>query len=116
MKLMWVLLLSLFTFGCGYGSNYNGGMGGGGATPQISQLVPGSANAGDPGFVLTVNGSGFATNAVIYWNAMPLTTMYATNQQVTANIPAANIANPGMVPVYVRSSGRNSNTMNFTVN
>ena len=115
MKLTCVLLLAIFTLGCGYGSNYNGGMMGG-AAPTITQLVPNSANAGDPGFTLTVNGSGFGTMSVVYWNATAHTAMYVTAKQLTVNISAGEIASPGMVPVYVHSNGQNSNTMNFTVN
>jgi hypothetical protein len=121
-KLIFVLLVTLSTFACGgYGSNSGSGNMGG-ATPQISQLMPNTANAGDPAFTLTVNGSGFATSSVVYFNGVTKPTTYATGSQLTAAIAAADIANAGTIPVYVRTSGgqygngTNSNTMNFTVN
>jgi hypothetical protein len=115
MKITCVLLLTLLAAGCGYGSNYNSGMMGG-TVPSVTQLVPNSATAPGMAFTLTVNGSGFGTDAVVYWNGAVRTTTYATGKQVTAMISAADVANPGMVPVYVHSNGQNSNTMNFTVN
>jgi hypothetical protein len=112
------LLLALAMLGCGYGSrNYNPGMPGGTAAPTIAQsgLVPSSAMHGGTGFTLTVNGSNFGTDAVVYWNGMPQGSMYVTANQLTAAITAADIMNAGMIPVYVRSGGQNSNTVNFAV-
>jgi hypothetical protein len=101
--------------GCGYGShNYMNG-GGGMGSPNIKQLVPGAATAGGPAFTLTINGSGFGTDSVVYWNAVAHTTMYASGNQVAAQITAADIMNAGTIPVYVRSGGMNSNSMIFTV-
>jgi hypothetical protein len=111
-----LLLLTavLFSMGCGYGShnNYmNGGMGG----PQILDLKPDSTKAGGQAFTLTVDGSGFGTDSVVYWNMSPQTSAYVNGNQVTAEITAADIMNVGMVQVYVRTGGRNSNAMNFDV-
>jgi hypothetical protein len=114
MKLVFVLLLAGLTLSCGYGSNYNSGMMGGSA-PSIQMLVPGGTAAGGPAFSLTVNGTGFAPNAIVYWNAMPQATTFATAGQVMATIPAALIANSGTASVYVRSNSMNSNSVNFAV-
>ena len=84
--------------------------------------MPGSTASGSAGFTLTVNGTGFATSSVVYFNGTAHNTTFATSKQITADIPAADVANPGTVPVFVRNSGGqygggvNSNTMNFTVN
>jgi hypothetical protein len=115
-QILVMLLAMLLTVGCGYGSKYNSGPMMGGAAPQLSQLAPTSATAGNGGFILTVNGTGFTTNSVVYWNSVAHTAMYVTGNQITTTISAADIANPGMVPVYVRANNMNSNTMNFTVN
>lgn len=111
-----LLLLAalVFSVGCGYGShsNYmNGGMGG----PQIMQLQPNMAQAGSGAMTLTVTGSGFGTDSVVYWNMVPQTSSYVSGSKVTAEISAADLMNAGMVPVYVRSGGKNSNSMTFTV-
>ena len=103
----------IFAVGCGYGShNY---MMGGGGSPQVTQLQPDVATAGGPAFTLTVNGSNFGSDSVVYWSSVPQTTTYVSGTQVTAAITATDIMNVGMVPVYVRTQGRNSNVMNFDV-
>lgn len=116
-----IVPLTLFVLGCGgYGSN-NSSMGGGSA-PHIQALVPNTATAGDPGFTLTVNGSGFSGTSTVFWNAATRPTTFVTGNQVTAQISAADIATAGMIQVYVRTSGgiygggTNSNMVNFTVN
>ena len=116
MRTLALLFVSLISFGCGYGSrNYNPGMTGGGAAPAIATLSPSSAMHGGTAFTLTINGSNFGTDAAVYWNGAAQGTMYVTGNQVTAAITASDIANTGMVPVYVRSGGQNSNTVNFDV-
>lgn len=122
MKLFCIVLLTAFVLGCGgYGSSNNPGMGGGGAS-SISQLVPNMSTHGDPAFTLTVNGTGFTSSSVVYWNGQTRPTTFVMANQLTAQISAADVANPATVPVHVRTSGgiygggTNSNTMNFTVN
>jgi hypothetical protein len=110
-------LLALVLVGCGYGSrNYNPGMPGtGGGTPAISSLTPNTVAAGSMAFAMTVNGSRFGTDAVVYWNAQPIATMYVSSNQVVANVSAADVAMASTIPVYVRTAGMNSNSMNFTI-
>lgn len=110
-----LLAMALFAFGCGYGSNYNS-MNSTGGTPQVSQLAPASTASGSAAFMLTINGTGFASDAVVYWNGSTRATTYVTGNQITANISATDVANPATVAVYVHSNGQNSNTVNFTVN
>ena len=107
-----LLALALFTTACGYGSHYN--MGGTGS-PNLTSLVPATATAGDPTFTLTVDGSSFGTDSVVFWNGAALPSAYGTGNQVTATVSAADVATAGEFPVYVRSAGKNSNMMNFTV-
>jgi IPT/TIG domain len=110
-----MMALVVVMIGCGYGSKYMAGGGGGAGAPNITQLMPGNATAGGPEFTLTVNGTNFGTNSVVYWGTTPQSSMYVTSQQVTAQIPAADIANSGTVSVYVLSGGKASNTLSFTV-
>jgi hypothetical protein len=121
MKILCILLLTAFALGCGgYGSSNNPGMGGGASS--ITQLVPNTATHGDPGFTLTVNGSGFTSNSAIFWNGQSRATTFVTANQLTAPISDSDIASAATVPVYVRTTGgiygggTNSNTVNFTVN
>jgi trimeric autotransporter adhesin len=109
-----ILLLAVTSIsaGCGYGShNYMGGNG----MPAVTQLSPSSTAAGGQGFTLTVTGTGFGTDSLVYWGTTPRMTTYATTTQVTADITAADIMNAGTVQVYVHSGGANSNAMTFTM-
>jgi hypothetical protein len=117
MKRIGCCLLALILVGCGYGSrNYNPGMSGtGGGTPVISSLSPNSAPAGGMAFAMTINGSQFGTDSVVYWNAQPTGIMFVSSNQVVANVTAADLAMPATVAVYVRTGGMNSNVMNFIV-
>ena len=115
MKLSCLLFLILIIISCGYGSNYNGMNPGPRAVPNISQLSPGSVNAGGPGFVLTVDGINFGMGASVYWNSVSHSTTYLTGQQITTTISASDIANPGDVQVYVRINGQKSNIVMFAV-
>jgi Mn2+/Fe2+ NRAMP family transporter len=123
MKISCVLLLALFILGCGgYGNNNSMSSGGGTTATHIDALVPNTSTAGSAAFMLTVNGSGFTSSSVVYWNGATRSTMFATAKQVSAQISASDIATAGIVQVYVRTTGgiygggTNSNTVNFTVN
>jgi IPT/TIG domain-containing protein len=107
-----LIAVTLMGAGCGYGShNYMNGTG----MARITQLSPSNITAGEAAFTLTVTGTSFGTDAVVYWGTSPRTTAYNSATQVTAEITAADIMNAGMVQVYVHSGGANSNTMTFTI-
>jgi hypothetical protein len=121
MKLLSVLLLIMLSFGCG---GYSSGSGmQPSSTPNILTLSPPNTTAGGGDFVLTVNGTGFAGNSVVYWNSASVSTTYVSIQQLTAKILAADIATSGTVSVYVKNpgtgiyaTGLNSNSVDFTIN
>ena len=130
MKTIFVLLLTMVCLGCGY-SAPKAAAPQPGVMPAVAQLVPNTANSGDPQFILTVNGSNFATNAVINLNGARQATTRVTAGQLTATIPATAIASPATVPVTVTNPGtpgqaestaeggtasETSNAMTFTVN
>ncbi|HVN17143.1 MAG TPA: hypothetical protein VMU05_00170 [Dongiaceae bacterium] len=102
MKTLNTILLGMLigsTVACGYSSkNYSNGTT---AMPAIAQLSPGSVTAGDPGFTLTVNGSNFASKAVVNWNGTAQTTSYVTTGQLTIAVPAAAVSSAGTVQVTV---------------
>ncbi|HSS98176.1 MAG TPA: IPT/TIG domain-containing protein [Terriglobales bacterium] len=115
MKLACLFVLVMLFASCGYSSNYNTMSTGPRVVPNISQLSPGSVTAGGPGFVLTVDGSNFGTDASVFWNSTSHSATYLTGQQITTMISAADIANPGNVQVYVHINGKDSNIVMFPV-
>src|SRR5580704_9690602 len=64
-------------------------------------LVPTSVAPGGSGFTLTVNGTGFVSASVVNWNGSPLTTHFVNSSQLTATVPAGNIATSGSAWVTV---------------
>jgi hypothetical protein len=118
-KILYFFILLIFFLpvaGCGYGSNYKGGMmTPPGATPAFTELVPNDTPAGSSDFTMTVNGSNLGTTATVYWNGAALSTSYVTGKQVMAAVPAANVAAAGTASVYVLSGSAKSNTLMFTV-
>ncbi len=70
--------------------------------PQVdSPLMPESAVPGGPALTLTVRGEGFAPQAVILWNATPLVTKFISVTQLTAAVPASDIARAGTAWISV---------------
>src|SRR5882757_10052653 len=87
------------------------------AAPNISSISPNSCLAGSPQFTLTVNGSGFDNTSKVQWNGAALSTSFISSTQLTAIVPAANVAVAGTANVTVKnSSGPVSNTVIFTIN
>lgn len=131
MKIICVLLFAIACVGCGGYGSASSPSPQPGVTPTVSALVPNTANAGDPQFVLTVNGTNFAGNATVNWNGAHQATTHMTAGQLTATIPASAIAAAGTVSVSVTNpatpgsggiygtggtAAANSNTMTFTIN
>jgi hypothetical protein len=83
--------------------------------PAITSLNPNTAVAGSAAFTLTVNGTGFASGAVVNWNTTALTTSFKGGTQLTASVPATLIASPATASISVKSGGVTSNSVNFTV-
>jgi hypothetical protein len=70
--------------------------------PFVNQpLVPMTVAPGSSGFTLMVNGTGFVSGAIVNWNDAPLTTTFVSSSQLTATVPAANVAKPGTASVTV---------------
>jgi FecR-like protein len=86
--------------------------------PVISGLSPATAQAGGPGFNLTVNGSNFAPGSVVQWNGGNRPTTFVGPTQLTAAIPAADIASviTATITVFIPSpGGGTSNGAAFSV-
>ncbi len=73
--------------------------------PTISGINPFFARAGGDGFTITVDGSGFVGDSTVYWNGNPLVTTYVSSTELTAIVPAGDIANTNTAEVTVESPG-----------
>jgi hypothetical protein len=101
-----------------------------GTMPNIAALVPNSTTTGNTlgANGLMVTGANFNSNATINWNGTALTTAFVSGTQLTATIPAANVASAGTAAVTVTNPGtpggvygggtaaETSNSMTFTIN
>ena len=126
LKTACIAALTALTLACGYSAKMTPPAAG--TTPAISQLNPTSATAGGAEFTLTVNGSNFASTAVVNWNGSAQTTAFVTSGQLTIAVPASAIANAGSVQVTVTNPGsgggiygggtmpETSSPMSFTIN
>jgi|SRR5579862_685747 hypothetical protein len=114
MRYIGLLLASLLMIGCG-----NATKGGDPlrmvtfSPPAITTLTPDGVPVNSVPFTMTVNGSNFGTDAVVFWNGMPLNTMFITSNQVMAALTDTDLSFAGMINVYVRTAGQNSNTVTF---
>jgi len=86
--------------------------------PTIASLSPGRTATGGAGFTLTVRGSNFVLTSVVQWNGSNRSTAFVSSNQVTAQIPAADIATAGAATVTVLNpapGGGSSNSSTFTI-
>ena len=85
-------------------------------TPAVSSLSPASTLVGGAEFTLTVNGSNFASSAIVLWNGVSVPTTFVNSQQVTARISASLITSAGFASVSVRIGSLTSNSVQFVIN
>jgi IPT/TIG domain-containing protein len=71
----------------------------------LTFVSPASWPAGGAGFTLTATGNGFVSGANVLWNGTALTTTFVNSTQLTAVVPAANVATAGTVQVVVQIPG-----------
>jgi hypothetical protein len=83
---------------------------------RLESISPPSAIAGQPAFQLTLAGRGFLNGAGARWNGASLNTTFVSRTTLTAQVPAALIADPGFASVaVVNPTGVASNTLRFTI-
>src|SRR5207249_3666329 len=90
----------------------------GSPAPTTTGLSPAAATAGGPGFTLTVNGTNFVPGSQVRWNGADRATTVVSATQLTAAIPAADIAAPGTAQVTAFNptpGGGRSNAQTFTI-
>jgi hypothetical protein len=88
-------------------------------SPTITTISPATAVAGSGGFTLTVTGTNFVTGSVVRWNGNDRPTTFVSSTQLTAAIPASDIATAGTANVTVFNpapGGGESGAVTFTIN
>jgi len=101
---------------------YNGGVT---PVPTLTSILPNTANSGDPGVSIDINGSGFLNGAVVYFQNPSFgsltaeNTTFVSSTKLTATIAAADIALPGTYQLLVQNAQPSygySNQETLTVN
>ena len=81
---------------------------------QINQpLAPESSAPGAAGFALALNGTGFDTCSAVQWNGSALATTFNSARQLTAAIPASDVATSGTASISVTKTGSPSSNVDF---
>jgi photosystem II stability/assembly factor-like uncharacterized protein len=92
--------------------------------PVVNSLSPASVTVGDPGFALTVFGSGFTSGSKVHWHNLAISepterlTSFVSDTQLTATIPDIDLINTLPIQVFVVTpapGGGTSNTVDFTI-
>jgi hypothetical protein len=86
--------------------------------PTLKSISPTSAFTNSNNLTLTVNGTYFASGAIVRWNGINLTTTYVSSTKLTAVIPAANLTQSATIPVTVFNpspGGGTSASQNFNI-
>jgi hypothetical protein len=118
MRYFVLLLASAFILGCGgdpAGNHDPHSIVSISAPPSITQLDPDSVPVNSVPFTVTVNGTNFGGDAIVFWNGNPLSTRFVTPQQLLAVLTDTDLDFAGLIPVYVRTGGQNSNTVDFNL-
>ncbi len=87
--------------------------------PFLNQpLVPDTVAPGGSAFNLTLNGTGFLPTSTVNFNSTPLSTTFVNQGQLTASVPAADIATAETAAITVANpapGGGSSNVVYFPV-
>ena len=78
--------------------------------PTLGTLNPSNVEEGGPSFTLTVNGADFVPGSVVRWNGADRTTTFVSDDELQADIDAADIAVAGTATVTVFSPGPGGGT------
>jgi hypothetical protein len=86
-------------------------------TPTVSSISPSGATGGGNAFVLMVTGTNFVSNSLVQINGSARSTSYVSGTQLTAQVPAEDIAVPGTLSITVLNpgGGGDSNVVPLTV-
>jgi sugar lactone lactonase YvrE len=80
--------------------------------PALGSLSPAFVAAGGTAFTLTVNGNGFAPASTVIWGTTALATQFVNASQLTAQVPAGDVAVAGTASVTVLTPAPGGGTSN----
>lgn len=86
--------------------------------PVISEIEPGTIQAGWSAFTLEVRGERFVSGSRVTWNGTPLETFFVSSTELHATVSASHVAAEGSAQITVSlpaPSTTVSNAMTFTV-
>ncbi|MBI5641304.1 MAG: hypothetical protein HZA17_12855, partial [Nitrospirae bacterium] len=86
--------------------------------PRITSLIPKASRLGDPGFMLSIEGTRFVRDTQTQFNRKDVATYFNTNERLQARISSEDLTATGDVPVTVTSpapGGGISNALTFRV-
>jgi subtilisin len=87
-------------------------------TPVLTSINPGSAPTGGAAFTLVATGNNFVAASVVRWNGADRPTTFVSSTQLSASIPATDLAVSGTAQVTVFSpapGGGTSSALPFTI-
>src|SRR5262249_31661294 len=86
--------------------------------PSLTSISPSTVSPGSAGFTLTLTGSSFVSGSVVQVNGAGRTTTFVSGTQLTAAIPASDVAGAGSLSITVVNptpGGGTSSAVTLTV-
>lgn len=81
-----------------------------GNVPQLNTIAPSNVVVGSGAFTLNLSGFNFTSNSTVRWNGSNRTTTLVSSTQLSAAIPASDVASTGSATVTVFNSGTGGGT------
>ncbi|MFP5230951.1 MAG: Ig-like domain repeat protein [Acidobacteriota bacterium] len=83
------------------------------SSPVITDMSPLLTLKGSGAFTLTISGSGFTSGSTVYWGTSALATQFVSATQLTAQVPATDVASAGISNITVQTAAPGSLTSNI---
>jgi hypothetical protein len=115
MRFTGLLLAILVAIGCGAGHDPHTMFGTAFFPPSLTELSPSTVPVNSAPFTMTVNGTNFGTDSVVFWNDIPQSTRLVSSKQLLVAVTDTDLMQFGLAHVFVRTGGLNSNTVDFDV-
>src|SRR5579859_6744700 len=107
---LWLILIWVILTGCNGGGSSSGPAPQTNPVPSVTGVSPNSVAAGAPDTTVTISGSNFLTSSIANLNGQALKTTFASSTQLTAVLPAANLASGAADNLTVTNPGPGGGT------